>query len=160
MANLKVRLKPSFLYESTLYKSWRYNSSCIIKIKIPTIRKNTTKWSKSEERPWLIPTNIYSKKIKTIGLKHSLSFSGFPWYPRGIREYAKLRGLRGAWVGWVIFLLGLRGLHGSKYLLPGSTCYVGHKFNLRCMGQIYFCVGQNSLRGSIFLCGSTIFAWV
>ena len=39
----------------------------------------------------------------------------------------------GAWVAWV------RGLRG----LRGSTFYLG------CVGQIYFCVGQMFLRGSL-----------
>ena len=69
-------------------------------------------------------------------------------------------GCVGAWVGWVIFLLGLRGLHGSKYLLRGSTCYVGHKFNVGCMGQIYFCVGQFFYVGQQFLREFKVFARV
>ena len=43
------------------------------------------------------------------------------------------------WVTWVTWVRGLRGLRG----LLGSTFYVG------CVGQIYFCVGQIFLRGSL-----------
>ena len=125
--------------------------SCIIKIKIPTIRKNTTKWSKSEERPWLIPINIYSKKIKTIGLKqNSLSFPGFPWYPRGIRESAKLCGLRGcvgwlghiftwvAWVTWVkisfTWVINLTWVTWIKYIFAWAKIF--------CEGQFFYVVQQ------------------
>ena len=71
-------------------------------------------------------------------------------------ESAKLRGLhsnvgyvgpRVAWVAWIKFL-------------RGSTCYVGHNFYVGCVGQIYFCMGQNFLRGSIFLRVSKLFVWV
>ena len=36
--------------------------------------------------------------------------------------------------------------------------YVGHNFCVVCVGQIYFCVDQNFLRGS--LRGPKIYAWV
>ena len=45
----------------------------------------------------------------------------------------ELPGSVGAWVAWI------------EYFLCGSTFYVGLNFYV---GQIYFCVGQNYLRGS------------
>ena len=48
-------------------------------------------------------------------------------------------GCVGTWVAWVRGMRGLRGLRG----LRGSTFYVG------CEGQIYICVGQIFLRGSL-----------
>ena len=72
-----------------------------------------------------------------------------------------VRGLRysvDARFAWVKFLRRLRGLRGSKFF------YVGHNFNVGCVGQIYFCVGQiyfcvgqNLLHGSMFLRDSTFF---
>ena len=65
----------------------------------------------------------------------------------------------GAWVAWVEVLRGLRGLRGSICFLGGSSFYVGHNFYVGCVGQIYFCVGQNFfvwvqyfLRGSNNFC--------
>ena len=65
-----------------------------------------------------------------------------------------MRGLRGnvGYVGcvaaWIALVKLLRGL---KYLLGGSTCYVGHNFYVGCVGQIYFCVGQFFYVGQHFL---------
>ena len=62
------------------------------------------------------------------------------------------------WVTWV------RGLRGSNYYVGcvgyegQNIFYVSHNFYVGCMGQIYFCVGQNFLRGP--LRESKIFAWV
>ena len=78
------------------------------------------------------------------------------------RESAKLPGLRGnvgyvgAWVSGCVgqsvkFLRGLHGLHGSKYVLHGSTCYVGPNFYVGCVGHIHFCVGQFFYVGQDFL---------
>ena len=56
----------------------------------------------------------------------------------------------------------VRGLRESKYLLRGSTFYVGHNFYVGCVGQTFL----RGLRGSnIFLRGSLrglilFFAWV
>ena len=75
-------------------------------------------------------------------------------------ESAKSRGLRGtmgyavACVAWVKFLRELRGLCESKCFLLESKFYVRHNFYVGCVGQIYFCVDQHFLRGSIF------FTWV
>ena len=69
---------------------------------------------------------------------------------------AKSRDLRGtmgyavACVAWVKFLRELRGLCGSKYFLPGSKFSLCHNFYVGYVGQIYFCVDQYFLRGSIF----------
>ena len=64
-----------------------------------------------------------------------------------------LRGSVGPWVEWVNFLRGLRGLRGSIYFLRGLIFYVGHNFYVGCVGQVYFCVGPDFLRGSLL--GST-----
>ena len=55
----------------------------------------------------------------------------------------------------------VRGLRGSDFYVGCvgdvglNIFYVGHNFYVGCVGQIYFCVGQSFLRGSIFLCEST-----
>ena len=74
---------------------------------------------------------------------------------------AKSRELRGN-VGYVG--VWVRGLHGSNYYvgwvgyMGQNIFYVRHNFYVGCVGQIYFCVGQNFLRGS--LRGSKIYAWI
>ena len=84
-------------------------------------------------------------------------------------ESAKLRGLRGnvVYVGaWVVSVRCVRGFHESNFYV-GCLGYVGlnifyvvHNFYVGCVGQIYFCLGQIFLCGSIFLRESTFFAWV
>ena len=91
----------------------------------------------------LRPKKIFNKKSRDW-----LQVFAFKWLFHN--ESAKLRGLRGnmGYVGsWVAWAHGLRGSH----------FYVG---GVGCGGRIYFCVGQNYLRGSIFLRGSSFFPWL
>ena len=66
---------------------------------------------------------------------------------------------------WVRGLRGLNFYVGGVGYMGKIIFYVGHNFYLGCVGQMYFCVGQNFLRefkffGSKFFRGSTFLWWV
>ena len=69
----------------------------------------------------------------------------------------------GTWFTWVsgcvvIFFMWVAWSTWVKILfLRGSTFYVGHNFYVGCVSQLYFCVGQNSLREIIFITWVKIF---
>ena len=106
-------------------------------------------------------SKLFSIKTGSIWLNSFLSFFKLntnttrTWSFSDSNESSLLNcvGCVETWVTWVAWIALVK-------LLRGSTCYVGHNFYVGCVGQIYFCVGQNFLRGSIFLRGSTFFAWV
>ena len=69
----------------------------------------------------------------------------------------------GTWFTWVsgcvvIFFMWVAWSTWVKiFFLRGSTFYVGHNFHVGCVSQLYFCVGQNSLREIIFITWVKIF---
>ena len=93
---------------------------------------------------------------------HWCNKNGRDWFQQSISKRSLINcvGCVVTWVTWV------RGLRGSNFYVGCvgdvglNIFYVGHNFYVGCMGQIHFCVGQNFLRESIFLCASRFFVWV
>ena len=92
---------------------------------------------------------------------------GRDWFQQSISKRSLLNYV-GCVVTWVTWVRGLRGcvgcvgpcvrrLRGSSFYVGCvgdvglNIFYVGHHFYVGCVDQIHFCVGQNFLRGSIFL---------
>ena len=92
---------------------------------------------------------------------------GRDWFQQSISKRSLLNYV-GCVVTWVTWVRGLRGcvgcvgpcvrrLRGSSFYVDCvgdvglNIFYVGHHFYVGCVDQIHFCVGQNFLRGSIFL---------
>ena len=72
---------------------------------------------------------------------------------RLINNFSSLLNRVGCMVTWVTWVRGLRGSNfyvGCVGHIGQNIFYVGRNFYMGCVGQLYFCVGQNFLRGSKF----------